>query len=90
MILSALEQLCIGQPEWEQHYQDLQTAKSLTAMVCIALQIGLFIARLVVQETLSHRATQSPSWGECPTCGHRLQSKGWQSRQMETLIGKIH
>jgi hypothetical protein len=51
MILPALEQLCIGQPEWEQHYQDLKTAKSLTAMVCIALQIGLFIARLVVQET---------------------------------------
>ena len=90
MILQSLEQLCIGQPEWEQHYQDLQTAKSLSAMVCIALQIGLFIARLVVQETLSERAQQPHSWGDCPTCGHRLQSKGWQPRQMETLIGKLH
>ena len=90
MTIPALEQLCIDQPEWDQHYQNLQRAKRLSRMVCIALQTGLFIARLVVQESLSQRSQQAQSWGDCPTCGHRLQSKGWQSGQMETLIGKIH
>lgn len=90
MSIASLDQVCIHQPEWTQQCKDLETAQSLSAMVWIALHMGLLVARLLVESTLSARAQQPMPWGECPTCGHRLQSKGWQPRQIETLIGKIH
>ena len=90
MTIASLEQLCIHQPEWNQRYEDLQTTQSLSAMVWIALQMGLLVARLLVESTLWDRAQNPVAWGECPTCGHRLQSKGWQPRHLETVVGTIH
>lgn len=90
MSVTSLDQLCIDQPEWTQRCADLETAQSLSAMVWIALQMGLLVARLLVESKLSDRAQNPVSWGDCPSCGHRLQSKGWQPRQIETLVGKIH
>jgi hypothetical protein len=48
------------------------------------------VARLLVESTLWDRAQKPVPWGDCPHCGHRLQSKGWQPRQLETGVGKIH
>jgi hypothetical protein len=90
MNITSLEQLCIHQPEWNQRLEELQTAQSLSAMVWIALQMGLLVARLLVESTLLDRAKKPVPWGECPRCGHRLQSKGWQPRQLETVVGTIH
>jgi hypothetical protein len=90
MTIASLEQLCIDQREWNQRYEELQTAPSLSAMVWIALTMGLLVARLLVESALSDRAQKPVAWGDCPSCGHRLQSKGWHPRQMETGVGTIH
>jgi len=85
----SLEQLCQEKQEWEQRCEQLQSASTLSAMVWIALQMGLFIARLLLEKELENRAQQLLAWGNCSKCGTKMQSKGWQSRQMETLVGKI-
>jgi hypothetical protein len=90
MTIASLDQLCIHQPEWNQRLEELKTAQSLSAMVWIALTMGLLVARLLVESALSDRAQKPVVWGDCPVCGHRLQSKGWQPRQLETVVGTIH
>lgn len=88
-MVAFFEQLCQEQPEWEQYWQQLRTAEHLSTIVWIALQMGLFIARRVVEAELGQRAAAATVWGNCPECGTRLQSKGWQSRSLQTLVGKI-
>jgi tRNA(Ile2) C34 agmatinyltransferase TiaS len=29
-------------------------------------------------------------WPKCKECGRSMQSKGWRTRQMETMVGIIH
>jgi hypothetical protein len=88
MIVS-LASLCLGQPEWEQRCEQLRSASTLSAMVWIALQMGLWIARQLLEQELEHRAHLSIAWEPCPQCGTQLHSKGWQARQMQTLVGQI-
>jgi len=87
--MSSIEQLCQGQPEWEKHCEQLQSASTLSQMVQIGLQMGLFLARKLIEQELEQRAQQPMNWDNCSLCGTKLQSKGWQSRKMETLVGKI-
>ena len=68
----------------------LEKASSLAQMVCIALQLGLLFARWLLEDDLSRRAVAPTVWPECRHCGHRLHSKGFQSRQMQTLVGVIY
>jgi hypothetical protein len=58
-------------------------------MVYAALQLGLMLARWLLETELSARASTLEPWSLCPTCGHRLQLKGWYPRQMQTLVGPI-
>lgn len=58
-------------------------------MVLLVLQLGLLFARIVLEEELTQRTQVHRPWGNCPSCGRRLRSKGYVSRQMETLIGAI-
>jgi len=67
----------------------LQSVSSLPQMVYVAWRLGLMLARWLLESELSARASRSETWPSCPRCGHRLQSKGWQPRQMQTLVGTI-
>ena len=67
----------------------LTTTESLAGMVLAALEVGLMIAGWVLENELRRRAEARQVWPHCPHCGSRLQSKGFQSRQMETLVGAI-
>lgn len=89
MIIPPIEQICPEQSEWQQHCEQLWAASSLSAIVWNALQMGLLLARLMVEQELTRRSQMPTAWGTCTTCGSRLHSKGWQSRQMQTLVGKI-
>ncbi|MEO1148940.1 MAG: hypothetical protein AAFY26_25540 [Cyanobacteria bacterium J06638_22] len=73
----------------QEQYMALQSAGSLPSMVYAALQLGLMLARWLLESELSARASRPAPWPLCPTCGHRFQSKGWQPRQMQTLVGTI-
>lgn len=67
--------------------QKLKTAVSLTALVLTAWQMGLWIARAIVEQQLTERAQASVQWECCLKCGTRLVSKGFVKRQILTLVG---
>lgn len=79
----------LEQPELQGRFLSLSTAPTLAGMVLVALEVGLMIARWVLENELARRAAAPQVWPHCPHCGSRLQSKGFQSRQMETLVGAI-
>lgn len=89
MMIPLIEQICPEQPEWQQHCEQLRQAVSLSAIVWIALQMGLFLSRLMVEQELARRSESTAAWGGCGVCGTRLHSKGWQARRIKTLVGEI-
>ncbi len=58
-------------------------------MVMVALQVGLMVARWLLESALKRRAQAPEAWPNCPHCGSRLHSKGLQRRQMQTSVGAI-
>ena len=76
--------------EYQEQAKALQAASSLSQMVCTALKIGLLLAQWLLEEELLRRAKEPEKWSNCKACGHRLHSKGWHYRQMQTLVGEIH
>jgi len=77
-------------PPWQERIAALPSASSLSEWVCQVLQMGLMLARWLLEAELDRRAQAPCEWSNCSTCGHRLNSKGWQSRQVQTLVGQIH
>ena len=76
-------------PECQARLSTLSTATTLPALVMAALQIGLMVARWLLEWELERRAQAPQEWPSCPHCGSRLHSKGFQGRQMQTLVGAI-
>jgi hypothetical protein len=79
----------LEQPELQGRFLSLSTAPTLAGMVLVALEVGLMMARWVLENELARRAEAPQVWPHCPHCGSRLHSKGFQLRQMETLVGAI-
>ena len=79
----------LEQPDVQARLLPLTTVQSLAGMVLLALQVGLMMARWVLENELARRAEAPQVWPHCPHCGSRLHSKGFQLRQMETLVGTI-
>ena len=75
-MIPLIEQICPEQPEWQQNCEQLRHAVSLSAIVWIALQMGLFLSRLMVEQELARRSEARAAWGSCGVCGTRLHSKG--------------
>ena len=71
-------------------YNKIQSAVGIVAIVLIALQIGRLKAVQAAQEELARRATVPTEWPSCPKCGAHLNSKGFEPRQLSTLIGEVH
>lgn len=90
MIIASIEQIYPDQQEWLEKCNLLTRAATLPAMVWIAMQMGLWLARGILETELKRRASLMAEWGKCQQCSSKIQSKGWRERQMETLIGKIH
>lgn len=79
----------LEEAESQGHLSPLSTATTLPALVMAALHIGLMMARWLLESELEGRAHAPQSWPSCPHCGSRLHSKGFQGRQMQTLVGPI-
>lgn len=75
--------------EWQAFYKKLRTSTTLSSLVLTAWQIGLWLAKTVVEQQLNERAKRPDEWGICGTCGRHLQSKGFVSRRMLTLVGWV-
>jgi formate dehydrogenase maturation protein FdhE len=79
----------LEQPDSQSRLAALSAATTLPAMVMVALQVGLMVARWLLETELKRRAQAPSEWPTCPHCGSRLHSKGFQRRQMQTLVGAI-
>jgi hypothetical protein len=88
-ILQPLEQLVPNNPEWNKLCQTHKDAATLSALVLTAWQMGLWIAKVVVEQQLAERAQNPTQWTPCKVCGTRLVSKGFVKRQMLTLVGQV-
>ena len=58
-------------------------------MGLITRQLGRLFTQIVLAAELTQRTPVHRPWDERPNCGPPLGSKGYLSRQMETLIGAI-
>lgn len=62
---------------------------TIAVMVLLAWQLGLLMARTMLEETLNNRGQAATEDKKCPECEQRLESKGLVQRELVTLIGKI-
>lgn len=89
MIVSPSQAVWPDSPEWIEQTEALKTADRLPQMVLIALNLGLLLARWMLEGELERRAQGKSPWPDCVICGKRLHSKGWEARQMQTLVGQV-
>lgn len=89
MISLPLEQLMPNSSTWHQLCRANREADSLPTLVLTARQMGLWIAKAIVEQQLTERAQMPTQWSSCLTCGTPLVSKGFAKRQILTIIGKI-
>jgi hypothetical protein len=75
--------------EWQQMKDRLSNSTTLASLVLIAWQMGLWLARSILEYELHKRSHQPQDWGYCSHCGERLHSKGFVRRQMLTLVGSV-
>ena len=85
----SVEQFLPDDEHWQQLCKRLQSVSSLSAIVLTARQMGLWLARVIVEQQLHKRAVASTGWSTCIVCSARLVSKGFVKRQMLTLVGKV-
>ena len=88
-MLTPLPKECPEPQDWPGLLDQLQQSQTLAAIVIAAWQMGLHIARTLVEQQLNDRAQQPTCWGQCSVCGHRLHSKGFAKRQILTLVGRV-
>ena len=62
----------------------------MALMVLAAWRLARVLAVKIVEEVLSERAQCPTEWPCCPHCGAPLRSKGFVSRQVDSLLGCIH
>lgn len=69
----------------------LNNAVTLRQIIFIAFKLALIIAVTIVEKILEIRARPMDNKDKlkCPHCGSSLQSKGFSSRQIRSLIGLI-
>ncbi len=89
-MIALLERIIDEIPSGETRILKLETASSLGAIVWVAWEIGLSVARVLVENELSRRAKLPTEWPHCPHCGSRLNSKGFQKRSIVTLVGTVN
>ena len=89
MIVSPSNGVWPDSPEWSEQTEALKAASSLPQMVLMALNLGLMLARWLLEGELERRGAEKSPWPPCVSCGKRLHSKGWETRQIQTLVGHI-
>jgi hypothetical protein len=77
-------------PELQDKLEEIETAVSLGAMLAGGWVLACWLAVRVVESVIEERAKAKTEWGECPLCGRRLESKGFESRQIKSMFGMIH
>jgi hypothetical protein len=85
----AIETLFPHDPHWQSLCAKLHTCSTLAAMVLSAWQMGLWVAKILVEHQLNMRSQAPTPFGNCPVCRASLVSKGFAPRQLLTLVGVV-
>ena len=68
---------------------ELNNSLTLTETILCALKYSLLFSVMIVEETLNRRAKPMDERRVCPECGTKLDSKGFEPRQIRSIIGVI-
>jgi hypothetical protein len=74
---------------WQELIDAIENAPSLTAMMLAAWHLARALAVTLVEEELARRAQSPTTWPNCEQCGKKLESKGFEERQLTGLIGIV-
>lgn len=77
-------------PSWQGLIEAVENATTLSLMLIAAWHLAYALTVKLVECELKERAQQKTVWENCPLCGRRLQSKGFEPRQITSLLGIIH
>lgn len=83
------ESIAQAEPCLQEHVDKVRQASSLTAMLWAAWQLARMLAVKLVEAELTARAQEPTAWPACPQCGTRLESKGFEDRQLTAMIGEV-
>jgi hypothetical protein len=83
-MLPPIEQLLPNDGHWQQLCKMLKAKVTLTTLVLSAWQMGLWLARAIVEQQLTERAQAPTPWPHCSVCGTQLNSKGFVKRRILT------
>ena len=67
----------------------VENASSLGAMMLAAWRLARQLAVRLVEAELAERAQRPTEWPTCEQCGKKLESKGFEKRQLTGLIGTV-
>ncbi len=87
---SLKETILQHRPELQDTLLSVEQATSLQLMLQAAWRLLSCLVVVLVEDVLQARAQEPTQWPCCPQCGQRLQSKGFEHRQLTTLFGVIH
>ncbi len=85
-----VETWVISDPSVQELLHVMKQATSLTLLIMAAWRFARKLTVCLVENMLAQRAQEATTWPACPECGRCLQSKGFVSRQILTLMGVIH
>lgn len=88
-MLSSIEQVLPDDREWQQLCKTMKITVSLSALVITAWKMGLWLAKVIVEQQIQERADAPVTWRTCSMCKTQLVSKGFVARQMLTLVGVV-
>jgi hypothetical protein len=75
---------------WQKQLAAIDQARTLNELLSAAWQFACQLTLWLVEQHLAERAQQPTTWGSCPECGRRLESKGLQDRTLRTAMGELH
>jgi len=76
-------------PSWQAMIEEIEKATTLSLILRAAWHLAYTLVVDLVESELTKRARQKTVWENCPRCGRRLQSKGFEPRQITSLLGII-
>ena len=83
------EIITLNRTELQEKVEKIRNTSQLAEMIMAAWELGLWIAKKIVEQILEERASRRVCWQNCPECGAKLDNKGRLDREMKSIIGTI-
>jgi len=69
--------------------EKIDRATRLSALVLATMSLAHALAVMILESELNRRAREHVEWPNCPSCGTKIESKGFRPRSVLTLAGLI-